>query len=107
MKDKTIYSTHLCFAECLSPSTSYVQVARQIQDCDLSSYRRVFLNILPSGRERIQRFNTHSERGELVWAIVFVQRWELLIVPVRIRGCTWGGGDDFRRAGDGVLGYDA
>ena len=99
------YLTYLCFTERLPPPTGSVLVACEIQDGHLPSYRWIPLDTFPSGRERVQPFDPDRKRGE-VRARILVQRRELTLVEGRVRGCTWGVGDDFRCAGDRVFGGD-
>ena len=70
------HSTCLCFTKRFPPSPSSALVACEIQNCDLSPYRRIFPDVLPSGRERVQAFDSDDERRK-VWTVVLVQRREL------------------------------
>ena len=54
-------------------------VAGEIQNGDLSSYRRIFPDVLPSGRERVQAFDSDNERRK-VGTVVLFQRRELFSV---------------------------
>jgi len=68
---------YLSFTERISPPTSSVHVASEIQDGDLPPYRGIYLDVFPGGRERIQPLNS-----DLIWGkvrtSVFGQRWELI-----------------------------
>ena len=99
------HSTHLSFAERFPPPTTSVLIACEIQDGNLSSYRGVFVDVLPGGRERIQWLNSNRYGGE-VRALVLVQQWELVGVEGRVCGCAWSGGNDLRRTRYRILGYD-
>ena len=79
----TVLYTYLSFTERFCPPASSVLVASEIENCDLASYRGISLDILPSGRERVQPLDLNGDRGE-VRTIVLVQRWELTIVEGRI-----------------------
>ena len=99
------HSTHLSLAERVPPPAASVLIACEIQDSDLSSDRGIFLDVLPGGCERIQRFNPNRYRGE-VRAFILVQRWELVGLEGRVCGCAWSSGDDLRRTRDRIFGDD-
>ena len=70
------HSTCLCFTKRFPPPPCSALVACEIQNRDLSPYRRIFPDMFPSGSERVQAFDSDDERRK-VWTVVFVQRREL------------------------------
>lgn len=97
--------THLRFVERGPPPATWVLVASEVQDSDLSSYRGIFVDTLPSGRERIKRFNSNRDRRE-VRAVSLIQRGELVSVEDRVCGCAWSRGVDLWCARDRIFSDD-